>query len=180
MRALTIYEPWATAIACNFKHVENRGWKPQTGLLRPGQDFAIHSSKRIPDLLDVEEVIELACLTGPTLDAFIERMEHGLGHVVAVARYCDATAKVGDLSPADRQWFIGPVAWRLDRVRPLTTPVAVRGQQGLWELPIDVLNKVLASVQGEIVEPEEKCSTCDGTRRLSSNGGQDVHECPDC
>jgi hypothetical protein len=43
-------------------------------------------------------------------------------------------------------WAIGPICWSLTDVVALPHPVPCKGHQGLWELPPDVLEEVLAQV----------------------------------
>ena len=43
MRALTLYQPWATLIAEGYKHFETRSWRPPA--VRMGERIAIHAGK---------------------------------------------------------------------------------------------------------------------------------------
>jgi len=58
--------------------------------------------------------------------------------------YC---ARVESIDP--RAAVGGPVGWVLDNVRPLTTPVACKGTQGLWAVPPDVEAAVRAQIGWE-------------------------------
>ena len=44
MKALTIWQPWASLIAMGAKPYEFRGWKPPKSLI--GQRLAIHAGAR--------------------------------------------------------------------------------------------------------------------------------------
>lgn len=44
MRAITLWQPWASAIAAGLKHVETRSWAPPQKLL--DQRIAIHAARR--------------------------------------------------------------------------------------------------------------------------------------
>ncbi len=46
LRALTIWQPWASLIVHGRKPVENRMWSPRASELRPGELFAIHAGSR--------------------------------------------------------------------------------------------------------------------------------------
>ena len=66
------------------------------------------------------------------------------GKVLAVARlggFLDAKPE-GDQG----RWWCGPVAWVLEDVRRLPEPIAVKGAQGLWNLPPEVEAAALAQV----------------------------------
>lgn len=44
MKAISLWQPWASAIALDLKHFETRGWRPPEKLV--GQLLAIHAAKR--------------------------------------------------------------------------------------------------------------------------------------
>lgn len=146
MKALTLHQPWAWAVAHAGKPVENRTWAPPARLF--GQRIAIHAGKRY-------------C---PEAAAWM--YEHGVDvrdprrqstGVVAVATVRGAIAVKGSSLQfngtldehcvgeyADSFWFEGPVGWCLDRVIALPEPVPCRGAQGLWTLPEDAERSVRA------------------------------------
>lgn len=121
LRALTVRQPRASAIACGDKRVENRGWAPPEKLR--GQVIAIHAGKghgldaRLPE----------GC-------AWPEVAVHPLGAIVAVAtvtRSCLPWECDGSCSP----WAIrGQDHWHLEEVRALREPVPCTGRPGVWRL----------------------------------------------
>jgi hypothetical protein len=151
LRALTVKQPWAWAIATGHKDIENRG----SGTLHSGL-LAIHSS------LTVDNGVGLASRDQSRLTACTEFDKAGgrsnlwearypplpsqfapppnpqlaLGAVIAVAELVGVCKVKGD--PAE--CGCGPWAqpsqchWKLADARPLTTAVHVRGWQGLWVL----------------------------------------------
>src|SRR5258707_11629152 len=52
MKALTLYQPWASFIAIGVKPFETRSWPPPTWLI--GKRIAIHAAKRAVDEEDRE------------------------------------------------------------------------------------------------------------------------------
>lgn len=48
MKALSLWEPWATLIALGVKRIETRSWPAPSSLL--GERFAVHAAKRTPDV----------------------------------------------------------------------------------------------------------------------------------
>lgn len=146
LRALTLWRPWAAAIAHGTKRVENRTWVPPRSMF--GQDIAIHAGQRI-DADAVDEVVlylPRSLLPGPTgivavvrLAGFIE--ERG-------AQFFFGGISIDDAKDAARSpWFDGDTGWVLDRVRPLAEPVPCRGAQGLWVVPADVEVRVAEQLQ---------------------------------
>lgn len=59
MKALTVHQPWAWAIAQGYKAVENRGTKPPGQVRVPGKRLAIHAGLHDPDLDALEDLVEL-------------------------------------------------------------------------------------------------------------------------
>ena len=134
MKAITLYQPYASAIALGLKHFETRSW--QTSYRGP---LAIHASLsmsrkakefartevalgRIPRSLPLGCIVCIA-----TLIDVLPAVEVGL-QVDAIERM------YGDYAPG--RW-----AWKLDHVRVLVDLIFVRGKQGLWNC--DVLKTLM-------------------------------------
>jgi hypothetical protein len=83
MRAVTVRQPWAWAIAHGFKDIENRSWAPR---LAPGELIAIHAGAAAPSFEDVERVKKLVGRRGQVPNVF------DCGCVVAVARFVRAVS----------------------------------------------------------------------------------------
>jgi len=133
--ALTIRQPWAWAIAHADKRVENRGWTvSHRGVI------AIHAARSL-DARDVDLVARVAGVPQATVLAGAKVR----GAVIAVARLT-GICRAGwgcDCGP----WAaINQFHWRLEHIRPLSTPVPCPGARGLWTLPPDVHRQVLRQV----------------------------------
>jgi len=130
MKAVCLWQPWASAVALGHKVIETRGW-PTTHR----GPIAIHAAKRWQG--DQRE------------DAayFARRFEIDwpcptpLGVIVCVAQLVECRvmdeAWVRAQTPLERElggWVAGRYGWILEDVRPLKTPVKVRGYQQLWDL----------------------------------------------
>jgi hypothetical protein len=131
MRALTLWQPWASAIVSGRKRVENRPWAPK--LIKPGERFAIHAGKRW------DRSGAVACAER----GFDLRRAEALGGVIGVATLDRVVRSAADLPADQRAWFFGPVGWLLRDVLTLPRPVPARGMLGLWLLPDDVEAAVL-------------------------------------
>lgn len=127
MKALTLWQPWATLIVLGPKRIENRTWLPSTFLI--GQRIAIHAGKRCDGhaVLDHEET--LVRILGGYKDL-------PSGAILGTARLVGTTRHSTD------PWFTGPVGWILDDVRPLSEPLPCKGAQGFWNIPMDVFGKL--------------------------------------
>lgn len=164
MKALTLHQPYATAVADGIKTVETRSWQTHhRGAV------AIHAAKRID-----HEALWRARL----VDARHHETELPLGAIVAMARivrmvpanrvalnttvadgwnYAAWTTRTTDhdgqghdqtadwvrheqLDVDLANWTLGQYgagrwAWVLTMIEPLDQPIPCRGYQGLWTIP---------------------------------------------
>lgn len=123
MKALTLYQPWATLIIHGPKRIENRRWTPPKDLI--GKRIAIHAGKTIDGGAVIRHEDTLLKATGGVF-------EIPTGVVLGTA------IVYGYVTRSDDEWFSGPIGWQLAEVRALPEPIPCRGAQGLWDLPPDV------------------------------------------
>jgi hypothetical protein len=133
--AITIRQPmaWAVIFADPVKDVENRS---TPGVFRRHRGvLAIHSSANTPavDWDDYEYFI--ARVTGAA--SCPPREELAFGSIIGLVELLDV------VSESDSPWFVGPYGLVLANPRPLT-PVACRGQLGLWPVPPAVRAQIAA------------------------------------
>lgn len=152
MKALTIQQPWAWAVAAGGKDIENRTWGSAVG-----GPLAIHAGKARDDAagdhpLIVEAFGRVFPLppkwpTDAERDEFARRWDSPASRAWAARGAVVAVADVAGLCLAgeDVEWcecgpwaVPGQVHWQLGNVRLLDRPVPARGAQGLWTLPADV------------------------------------------
>lgn len=147
MRALSIKQPWAGAIARLGKDVENRSWTTcQRG------PFAVHASVGMGRRLFVEDAVgRVAELSGRPAGE-VWPLTEVRGAVVAVARLngvCAESRSTRALHCSCGVWAVpGQFHFRLTDVVPLAAPVPVTGRLGLWHLPADVEAAVMAQAGG--------------------------------
>lgn len=153
MRALTIREPWASALVYGCKRIENRTWVPPE-VIR-GEMIALHTSKQSLGSKQVrEDAAELR--EAELFDFDTERAR--LGHIIGVAQvagvvvndpnegtgwwwFTDETRAFAETLAVtiDQRWLIpGCVGWILSEVHELATPVPARGMLGCWKLSPDI------------------------------------------
>ncbi len=124
MRALTVRQPWAWAIARGHKSILNRG---QDTSLRG--EVAVHASLRV-DLEAFDDVVIRSANWDPA------DPEAAIGGIVAVVRLVDVCTQAWAGRSCDcGEWALpGSFHWRLAQPRPLAWPVLTIGQAGVWEL----------------------------------------------
>jgi hypothetical protein len=131
MRALTLWQPWAWAIAAGHKRIENRPWTPWPSVI--GQRIAIHAGRTYDDA-GARAIAEDFEIEVPSRSLVVS------SGIVAVATVLGSVRLIDELPPshADQaDWLSGPFGWLLDNVRAIE-PVTCRGALGLWMLPADV------------------------------------------
>jgi hypothetical protein len=123
LRAVTLWQPWASAVAYLGKDIENRGHhRTYRGLV------LIHAGQRI-DARALQQV-----------PADLELPKKA---VLAVARladmHTDCDGRCSTWAEPDAAWH-----WQLTDVHALTQPVPTPGAQGLW-IPDDDLRRRVAA-----------------------------------
>lgn len=154
MLALTLIQPWATAILCMSKDVENRTWAPSEATLPIGTRFAIHAGAKLDrnaaiallrdiDLADPLPEMPKGVLMGTVELAAIVRVTEertpllGTG-MVQTSRSAEL---IGDQALAkaalDSRWANpeATILWVLRNPRVLPTPIPCKGALGLWRVP---------------------------------------------
>ncbi len=134
MKAISLWQPWASAIALGYKTIETRGWS--THYRGP---IAIHAAKRnTPEERDMAQAFERLGLAG--------LVGAPLGSIVAVARLSGVRPTehlIEEISETEEMLGnYGPrrFGWMLKDIRKLDDPIPYRGMQGLFEIPDDILN----------------------------------------
>lgn len=152
MKALSLWQPWASLIALGLKRIETRSWgTPYRGLI------AIHAAKRWTR--EEREFLEDLAEDFPgRIPA--ELAKPPLGAVVCVACLADCRrmdsrwcAGLTDLERAVGAHLPGRYAWVLEDVRPLATPYPLRGYQALWDLAQGEVEAITMPVGATSVPP---------------------------
>ncbi len=141
MKAITLWQPHAWAVAHAGKDVENRVWRPPENLL--GKVIAIHAGKRVDERVIGEMQagawyhVSGKCVLCP------DAKEITRGAIVAVATLGGVLAHQDNQAPPIYPWYCGEgYGWVLRGTIALPTPLPCRGAQGLWNVPPDLLDKI--------------------------------------
>ena len=148
MKALTIRQPWASAVALGWKPIENRRW--QTHHRGP---IAIHAGVGVGNRAEFDgAVARVADLSGRT-EEVVRALTQVRGAIIAVAdleEVCGDSLWQGQLSPL--QCDCGPWAFsqsrhfRLGNARRLVNPIPAKGALNLWNVPAEARALMLAEV----------------------------------
>lgn len=162
MKALSLWQPWASAIALGAKRIETRGWP--TGYRGP---LLIHAARTKVggDAIRQNRIMWAAVLGAPNYHA-AEAAFHDLPFGALVAR-CElfdcvaaddtdairlAARRTGETySPHERglgDYSPGRYAWLLRDIRPLPKPIPMRAFQRLFDVDDGLLAAVAAEPKG--------------------------------
>ena len=142
MKALTLWQPYASLMIGGFKTYETRSWCTEyRGWL------AIHAAKKEPsyvfDMLN--PYLENVITDGELFWQCLDRMGYhlwkqlprgaviGLIEINAVYRTEAIRDEVGPYDKAFGDWRDGRFAWHVKGIIPYTKPVPAKGKQRLWE-----------------------------------------------
>ena len=161
MKALTLYQPWASLIAESVKDKETRSWPASKDVW--GERVAIHAGKSKQPLSRVMATALLEPLRKKQglakLDDVTESVPYGA--VVATARlqYCvkvtgeDVQVRESGTYTAARDpdgrlyaikvdpygdFAVGRWIWKFTDIEKLDEPIEIGGRQRLWNLPKEV------------------------------------------
>ena len=149
MKAITIWQPWASLLACGAKQFETRSWA--TTYRGP---IAIHAAKKdVFDslaLIPIPVALEMKMLLGaewkdlPTGAVIATAELVNVWHTVLNPGQGNGAHKIGaedrsenyiipsEIELAFGDWTPDRYAWELANVKPIP-PVPAKGKQGLWE-----------------------------------------------
>lgn len=157
MKALTIWQPWASLIMAGAKPYEFRGWRPPASLI--GQRIVIHAAARKVDMMEAGDMFALlsmresfpleaaqTCLIAeksiPILNCLLGDglpMAAGIGTaIVGEPRLgTDIAAEFGvpRANDSDRDQHAN-WGWPMLDIEAWPEPIPMRGKQGLWNWPV--------------------------------------------
>jgi hypothetical protein len=153
MKALTIFQPWASLIMIGAKPVEFRRWDYRTReRALEGQRIVIHASARpikpaeIADLINRCKANDTSLIADKALPLLLRIMDaHKCRGVVNLSaalgtailgkpRQVDRLFQTPDSDRIDEHMW----AWPLGDVRAFVAPIPMNGAQGFWNCQIKV------------------------------------------
>jgi hypothetical protein len=130
MKALTVLQPFASALCAAVKPVENRTWPPGNQL-HIGEWLAIHAGKRWIDYQ--KEWLRKNWSDAPLLSESFPR-----GVIIGACRYNGIAGPIEQAQAEEKlgPWAFGPYCWRFDAAVAFHPDkyIVATGRQGLWNL----------------------------------------------
>lgn len=144
MKALTLWQPWASLVAIGIKQFEFRRWPAPAAVI--GQRIVIHAAKRRVNPAEIDELLNdrerLAGSLGTFDDAelafardYIEGQDgiFPLGCGLAVATLGTPRRAIDLFLDPDGNIDPDIWGWPMEAVEEFHKPVPARGAQGFWE-----------------------------------------------
>jgi hypothetical protein len=143
MKALSLTQPWASAIALGIKQWETRSWPTSYR-----GEILIHASKGFPKW--AKEFARDECSERRMIF-----LDPPLGKILCLCELTECRQTdtvVNEISETEREWgdyTPGRFAFKMENVRVLTEPVPARGALGLWIVSPDTLTEVARNLKGK-------------------------------
>lgn len=141
MKAISLWQPWASAIALGHKRIETRHWTTKWR-----GEIAIHASQRFGTAERAFASVERS------LGRIPERIP--LGAIVAIARIVDVRTTedliaegMGPIEKLYGNYEPGRFGWVLEDIRALAEPIGCKGRQGFFNLSAEVEAAVRKAVE---------------------------------
>lgn len=148
LQALTLWQPWASAMMDGPKRVENRPWAPRT-LRGPSPQplwVALHAGAKVDPALSRPhrgsrfgrwgELREL----WPEIPGFRDyAWPRG---ILGLVRFDRADPFEGNAQLEADPWASGPICWHVGQVLALETPIPTGGAQGFWTPTDDAIHQL--------------------------------------
>lgn len=130
MKAISLWQPWASAIALGHKSIETRGWPT-----RHRGPIAIHAAKRwTAEEKEIARMFEarygMTGLADPPRGCIV-----AVATLVSVRPTEHLVDEISEIEEMLGNYGPGRYGWMLEGVRKLDDPVPWRGMQGLFEVP---------------------------------------------
>lgn len=166
MKALSIQQPWASAIIDGPKRVENRGWAPTQQPPPEGVWIAVHASARLYPMPWDELVAELRAAGWKNAPA--NAQVYPRSAILGAMRVVRYVRGVRPLRPdgircrvATSPWRAPGVlwGWDIEDVVRLAQPVPCRGRLRLWDVPeaaAEVVAKAVDRLERELEEADRQ------------------------
>jgi phage N-6-adenine-methyltransferase len=133
LKAISLWQPWASLIPLGLKHYETRSWKTNYRGKLLICSTAKSTKTQYQQYLKICNEVELP-----------EWNETNFPHGCAIA-ICDLVdciemtpefiAQQSQTEILCGDWQVGRYAWKLKNIQPITEPFAVKGKQGLFNIP---------------------------------------------
>lgn len=146
MKAISLWQPWASLVVLGEKKIETRSW--DTAYRGP---LLIHAAKR-QNLSELKMLFDCPVFSGALKMSYhdaIAKLPYGciIGKVDLVQTETSETIKGSGMLSGQEAVFgnydDGRYGWELDNPVLFDHPVGYKGSQGFFEVPCEIIGKTL-------------------------------------
>jgi len=140
MKAISLWQPWASLMAHRFKRIETRHWS--TSYRGP---LIIHAAKRKMDMIHDEAVMDFESMDIKWIDGLPFGALVCLVCLVDVLKIHDVDLyeyDFGERELSHGDFSIGCFAWVTDHIKTFKEPIPFKGSQGFFNVPDDLIKEV--------------------------------------
>lgn len=132
MKALSLWQPWASLIADGRKKIETRSWPAPQWLL--GKRIAIHATKYV----DYDSCEDFGYGSAPTIPRGVVLCTATL---TACIRFTQENVEslfdgIDDQERLYGDYEPGRYGWMLSNIERICPPIEIRGRQGIFDVAI--------------------------------------------
>lgn len=143
MKAISLWQPYASLVASGLKTIETRHWQPPRALI--GKPIVIHAAKRWTS----EEIAITSAFMQrfPSVRAaFHNTLDLPLGAVLVAVKLvaCIPSESLINLSDEERafgNYAPGRYGWKLEIIKLPEKPIPAKGGQGFWDWNPDTIQE---------------------------------------
>ncbi len=137
LKAISLWQPWASLIPLGLKHYETRSWKTNYR----GKLLICSTAKST----NAQYQQYLKICNEVTLPPWDET-NFPYGQAIALCDLTDCIQMTAEFIAQQSRteilcgdWQVGRYAWKLENIQPITEPFAVKGKQGLFNIPLTTI-----------------------------------------
>lgn len=136
MKALSLTQPWASAIILGVKKIETRSWSTSYR-----GTIAIHAAKTFPKWARDFALAEVAVRHLPAYK-FPTGALIGLATLEDILATDTVVKAISDIERLYGDYSYGRFGWLLSNVKVLPEPIPCKGALGLWDVPEEIASKL--------------------------------------
>lgn len=140
IKAISLWQPWASLIAFGAKHIETRHW--WTRYRGPLVIHAAKNTKGLDIIDDLDDEVQQLIYAAMSAAGYESLQQLPLGAFLCRCTLTRCVPAVTALELHPDQWPYGDYSpgrygWLLDDINAFESPISARGQQGLWNVEIE-------------------------------------------
>ena len=175
LKAISLWQPWASLVPLGLKHYETRSWKTNyRGKLLICS--TVNNSKHHREYLKIKDELQLPAWNE-------ENFPHGCA--IAICDLTDCVEMTPEFIAQQSQteilcgdWQVGRYAWKLENIQPLDKPFAVKGKQGLFNIPSTNLECYLKKKEFNSTPLSKKTEDQNSSSKTKTSNDSDLPSLP--